>query len=132
MVKGQCHCGLSGWTLMDELVSATACNCTLCRRYGALWAYGYEDSGASLHGSTIIYTRARPDPALELHFCGACGGVTGYRSLRIEEGGKRKIAVNLRLASPEVVADLAVEHFDGLVSFEDRPADGCRVRDLWF
>ena len=25
--------------------AATACNCTACRRYGTLWAYGYEEEG---------------------------------------------------------------------------------------
>ena len=42
MLKGSCHCGAAGWTLEGDPGPATACNCTLCRRYGALWAYDYE------------------------------------------------------------------------------------------
>ena len=36
------------------------------------------------------------------------------------------------LAPPESVADLKIDHFDGLVTFDDLPADGRCVRDLWF
>jgi hypothetical protein len=41
------------------------------------------------------------------------------------------MAVNVRLAPPESVAHLPIDHFDGLESFEDLPADGRVVRDLW-
>ncbi len=33
------------------------------------------------------------------------------------------MAVNLRLALPEAVADLPIDHFDGLDTFDDRPSD---------
>jgi hypothetical protein len=42
------------------------------------------------------------------------------------------MAVNLRLAPPEAVADLPIDHFDGLGTFEDLPRDGRCIRDLWF
>jgi len=42
------------------------------------------------------------------------------------------MAVNIRLAPPDAVADLAIDHFDGLDTFEDLPRDGRCVRDLWF
>lgn len=41
-LKGTCHCGAVRWTFEAPLESITACNCTTCRRYGALWAYGCE------------------------------------------------------------------------------------------
>ncbi|AEH90032.1 hypothetical protein Mesop_5621 [Mesorhizobium opportunistum WSM2075] len=42
------------------------------------------------------------------------------------------IAVNARLAPPEAVADLPIDRFDGLDTFEDLPRDGRCVRDMWF
>jgi hypothetical protein len=42
------------------------------------------------------------------------------------------MAVNVRLAPPDSVQDLAIDHFDGLDSFEDLPSTGRCVRDLWF
>jgi hypothetical protein len=44
----------------------------------------------------------------------------------------RRIAVNLRLTDPEAVAQLPIDHFDGLESFEDLPRDGRCVGDCWF
>ena len=55
-----------------------------------------------------------------------------WRGLRLGPDGRRRIAVNLRLAVPEAVADIAIDHFDGLDRFEDLPPDGRCVRDLWF
>ena len=36
------------------------------------------------------------------------------------------------LAEPEAVAQVPVDHFDGLDKFEDLPRDGRRVADYWF
>ena len=41
-IVGTCHCEACRWTLSGDPGSITACNCTLCRRYGALWAYDYD------------------------------------------------------------------------------------------
>ena len=132
-LSGSCHCGDAGWTLQGDPGSITACNCTLCRRYGALWAYDYVDGRIKVHGSTQAYTRRGKDsPALEMHFCPTCGCITHWRGLRVEADGRRRIAVNVRLAPPEAVAHLSIDHFDGLDSFDDLPSDGRCVVDLWF
>jgi hypothetical protein len=55
-----------------------------------------------------------------------------WRGLKLEADGRRRIAVNVRLAEPEQVAGLPIDRFDGLDSFEDLPADGRCVRGLWF
>src|SRR4051812_23571470 len=124
MLRGTCHCGAAGWTLEGDPGPVTACNCTLCRRYGALWAYDYENERIRLFGPRSVYTRAgKPNPALEIHFCPACAGVVCWRGLRLDEDGRRRMAVNVRLAPPEAVADLPIDHFDGLDAFEDLPSD---------
>ena len=46
--------------------------------------------------------------------------------------GRRRIAVNLRLAEPDAVAKIPIDHFDGLDTFEDLPRDGRCVADYWF
>ena len=133
MLIGTCHCGAVSWNLEGDPGSITACNCTLCRRYGALWAYDYENERIRIFGNCVTYTRVgKANPALEIHFCPTCGCVLCWRGLRVESDGRRRIAVNLRLASPELVAKLPIDHFDGLNSFDDLPRDGCCVRDLWF
>lgn len=132
MLTGTCHCGAATWALEGEPGPVTACNCSLCHRYGALWAYDYEGERIALTGSLSTYRRLRKDdPALEIVFCSACANVLAWRGLRLDEQGRRRMAVNLRLASLESVAHLPIDHFDGLETFEDLPADGRVVRDLW-
>ena len=59
--------------------------------------------------------------------------MTHWRGLWLEADGRRRLAVNLRLVSdPEQVAKIPIDHFDGLVTFEDLPRDGRCVRDMWF
>lgn len=132
MLTGTCHCGSASWTLIGEPGSITACNCSLCSRYGALWAYDFEGERVAVQGDTSTYRRiGKADPALEIIFCPSCAGVLAYRGLRVEADGRTRMAVNVRLAPIEDVAALAIDHFDGLDSFEDLPCDGKVVRDLW-
>ena len=65
-------------------------------------------------------------------FCADCGCVACWRALAPGKDGRRRIAVNLRLAEPEVVGAIVVDHFDGLVSFDDLGRDGRCVSDMWF
>jgi hypothetical protein len=109
--------------------SATACNCTACRRYGVLWAYDFDGEGIHVSGPTKAYVRG---DSLGFHFCPECGCVAYWRALVTTPEGRRRIAVNLRLTEPAPIANVAVDHFDGLDRFEDLPSDGKRVRDYWF
>lgn len=132
MLKGSCHCGQVSWNLKGDPGSITACNCTLCRRYGALWAYDYEGERISVQGAPKSYRRpGKDDPALEMLFCPSCACVLAWRGLRLGFDGRRRMAVNLRLTDPDAVSHLPIDHFDGLDSFEDLPTRGRCVRDLW-
>jgi hypothetical protein len=129
MIEGKCLCGAVRWRCAPIPESATACNCTACRRYGTLWAYDYENEGIHVSGPTRGYARGQ---ALAFHFCPECGCVAYWRALELDEQGRRRIAVNLRLAEPDPVAGILIDPFDGLNTFEDLPRDGRCVRDLWF
>lgn len=109
--------------------SATACNCTVCRRYGVLWAYDYEGEGIDVSGPTHAYIRGK---TIQFHFCPTCGCVAFWRAQQPDEQGRRRIAVNLRLTEPADVASLPIDQFDGLDSFGDLPRDGRCVADYWF
>jgi hypothetical protein len=128
MIQGACLCGAVSWQLKGHPDGATACNCTACRRYGVLWAYDHEGEGISTSGPTRAYVRGT---ALEFHFCPECGCMAFWRGLRKDAHGRVRIAVNLRLAAPEEVAQIPIDHFDGLDTFEDLPRDGKCVADYW-
>lgn len=129
MLQGKCLCGAVRWEFDDKPEGATACNCTACRRYGTLWIYGHEGQGVRVIGETRPFVRGK---ALSFNFCPSCGCVTHWLGLRLEEDGRRRMAVNVRLSEPETVAGIPIDRFDGLDSFDDLPRDGRCVRDYWF
>ena len=129
MIAGSCHCGAVRWQLDRMPEAATVCNCTVCRRYGVLWAYDYEGEGIRVSGATRAYVRGQ---SLGFHFCPICGCVAYWRALAPNKEGRRRVAVNLRLTEPERVAQVPIDRFDGLDTFEDLPRDGRCVADYWF
>ena len=82
-----------------------------------------------MSGPTKAYVRG---DSIGFHFCPECGCVAYWRSLTPGEDGRRRIAVNLRLAEPEAVVAIPMEHFDGLETFDDLGRDGRSVADMWF
>jgi hypothetical protein len=129
MIEGACHCGAVRWRFEGVPDGATACNCTVCRRYGVLWAYDYEGEGIKVSGPTQVYS---PGDSIGFHFCGTCGGLAYWRGLQLRDDGRRRIAVNLRMAEPGAVAKIPIDHFDGFDTFKDLPRDGRCVADYWF
>lgn len=130
MIQGSCLCGSVAWRFAGEPDGATACNCTACRRYGTLWAYAFEGDGIEVSGPAQAYVRGQ---ALSFNFCPSCGCVAYWRALGTDEQGRRRIAVNLRLAEhPEAVAKIPIDHFEGFDTFDDLPRDGRCVADYWF
>ncbi len=131
MVKGSCHCGRVKWIYNSPVESVTACNCTLCRRYGALWAYGVSPSEIQVEGPTSAYVWG--NQLSGFNFCNNCGCLAYYIANKPYEDGQRRVAVNFRMAEdPEQIQSLRIDHFDGLDKFEDLPSDGKSVKDLWF
>ena len=129
MLEGSCLCGNARWTLKDIPKSATACSCTACRRYGTLWAYGWEDEDVALLGPTTAFVRG---DSLSFNFCPTCGNVSHWRGLNVNDQGKRRVAVNLRLTDPIPIEGVVIRHFDGLDSWKERAPDGKCVKDMWF
>jgi len=129
MIHGACLCGGVKFRFEAPVESATACNCTACRRYGALWIYDYDGHGVHVEGPTAAYVRGE---ALGFHFCATCGCVTHWRALKAGDDGRWRLAVNARLAEPDAVAHLLIDHFDGFDTWDDLPRDGRCVKDYWF
>ena len=131
MIDGTCHCGRIQWRFDGEIERVTACNCTVCRRYGTLWAYGYKDEEIEVSGPTQEYLRGEKE--LGFHFCGHCGCVAYWLGTAPNAEGRYRIAVNARLATdPQQIQSIPIRHFDGLDKFEAEPGDTRCVRDMWY
>jgi len=130
MIEGSCHCGAVSWTILQTPVHATLCNCTICRRWATLWAYGLKDDDIRIDGPTQIYLRDLE--AIEFHFCSNCGCVAYWITPKAGDDGRYYLAVNLRLAEPKDIADIPINYFDGLDEFKPVPKDGRCIADvLW-
>ncbi|NDV00786.1 GFA family protein [Pseudoroseicyclus tamaricis] len=127
-LEGRCICGGAGWWLAERPQDATTCNCTFCRRFGVMMAYAEDGPGGTITGETRLYLWG--PRAIALHLCPTCGSYLGWTE--VARGGPRRFAANLRLAlDPDSVADIPVQPFEGLVSFEDLPKRGQCLADLW-
>ena len=133
VTRGTCHCGAVHWTFQGDIPDATICNCTICRRYGVLWAYDFDGHGIHVEAPKDGLTSyARGSRSISFNFCKVCGILISWRSLKPMDDGRIRIADNLRLAEPEEVAHVPLQRFEGLHTFEDLPRDGRTVGDVWF
>jgi hypothetical protein len=128
-MNGSCHCGAVQWRFDGVPESATACNCSVCRRYGALWGYGFFEEQIDVSGDTRSYLWGRK--SLEFHFCMHCGCVVWWRAALSGADGRRFGAVNLRLVTdPAEVQGIPLVHHDSDDNL-DLPSDGMCVADVW-
>lgn len=110
-LHGSCHCGAVRLTLPSAPQKATSCNCSLCRRSGAIWAY-YEFGTVFIEGppeSTEEYIWG--DRTLRNLRCKTCGIATHREPLDPAPGARH--GVNLRNFEPKLLESVVVRRFDG-------------------
>jgi hypothetical protein len=114
MIEGSCHCGAVRLTVRTEPVEVTECNCSICRRLGARWAY-YSPKDVTLPkaGSTQPYVWG--DRMLAFHRCKACGVTTHWQSL---DGSKDRMAINARIFNELDWDRIRIRQFDGAATWE--------------
>src|SRR5262245_33777297 len=78
MIATTCHCGQVTVEIPRPPESLTNCDCSICRRYGTLWAY-YRESEVRISaapGSTNAYSWGRK--SLRFVRCATCGCITHW------------------------------------------------------
>ena len=107
MIESSCHCGAVKLDVATEPEAVTDCNCSICRRYGVLWAY-YSPRDVRVLGATEIYMwNGR---SIEFHRCRTCGCVTHWAP--VDETHDR-MGINARLMAPEILRRAAIRRHDG-------------------
>ncbi|HKY95779.1 MAG TPA: GFA family protein [Kiloniellales bacterium] len=112
MLTASCHCGAVRLEIDRKPRSLTACNCSLCRRYGVEWAY-YTKKGVRVHASAkalVAYAWGRR--SIDFMHCRTCGCVVYYQR-RQDLGDDTRVAVNARMMEPADVAGIPVRLLDG-------------------
>jgi len=116
MLTGTCHCGAVRIQIPRRPRTITNCNCSICRRYGTLWAY-YKQSEVQVlaePGSTANYVWGRK--VLRFVRCTICGCVTHWEREQPKEGGR--VGVNARNFEPELLGPVRIQMSDAASDWE--------------
>ena len=111
MLSATCHCGAVRVEVPRRPRTLTNCNCSICRRYGTLWAY-YKSSEVRVIGAvgaTSAYVWG--DKMLRFVRCTTCGCVTHWELIRPKDDGK--MGVNARNFEPGSLGSVRIRLLDG-------------------
>ena len=106
MLTATCHCRAIKVEVPREPESVTDCNCSICRRYGVLWAY-YKDAEVTLTAApdaTDEYVWG--DRSLKFIRCKRCGCVMQWKTLTV--GPEANTGVNARNFEPSLLGKVKV------------------------
>lgn len=109
MIEASCHCSHVKMEIARTPTRVTDCNCSICRRYGVLWAY-YAPSRVRFTGGKASAVYKWGDKRLEFHHCPKCFCLTHWASV---DQARNRMGVNARLMPPEILAKARLRHLDG-------------------
>lgn len=111
MLKATCHCGAVSIAIPRRPDSLTNCNCSICRRYGGLWAY-FSLSEVKVEAEEgVLQSYQWGDRMLDFMRCGRCGCIVQWRPL-VPPAGDRT-GINIRMFDPELIGDVKIRRLDG-------------------
>jgi hypothetical protein len=111
MLSATCHCGAVKVEVPRKPRTLTNCNCSICRRYGVLWAY-YKDSDVKLtagEGATDNYSWG--SNTQKFIRCKSCGCVMQWKKHVVNE--KTWTGVNARNFDPDQLGNVRIRRLDG-------------------
>jgi hypothetical protein len=115
MIEASCHCGAVRLVCETAPTEITDCNCSVCRRYGVLWAYYSPTQVTQVPASALSDIYMWDDRVIRFHRCRTCGCVTHWSPVDPSLGRMR---VNARLMPPAEIAGVRVRKLDGAGSEE--------------
>jgi hypothetical protein len=116
MFTATCHCGAVRLEVAELPATITVCNCSICRRYAARWAYFRREQVTFSCQPKAFASYIRGDRMIEFCFCTTCGCLTHYEDVEKDPGSR--VALNANMLPPEQVHDHPLRLFDGAVSFK--------------
>ena len=94
-MRAACHCTAVRLEISVLPEWVLDCNCTLCRRYGALWSYPDHTQVKLVQGADATDTYTWLDGELAFHRCRTCGCVTHMSALDVDP--PRVFGINTRM-----------------------------------
>ena len=118
MLAGTCHCEAVRVEVPRRPRMLTNCNCSICRRYGVLWAY-YKASDVRVIGNPGATNDTLGRRALNFVRCTTCGNTSSPFSIALESfiGDGR-------------AGDVVTEVFELMALIDGEPHFGMQVKAL--
>ena len=107
--RGTCHCGRITFEVGAELTYVVDCNCSICRRTGALWHPAAESDLRVLTGEADLVLYQFNTRTAKHYFCKHCG-IHPFIRPRLDPG---RWAVNVRCIESVDLSSVKVRSFDG-------------------
>lgn len=107
--RGSCHCGRVTFELKANLRVVIECNCSICRRRGALWHGASESSLRITSGEQELQQYQFGTMTAKHYFCRHCG-IHPFVRPRLDPA---RWAVNVRCIDGLELSSLEVRAFDG-------------------
>ncbi|MGE5625312.1 MAG: GFA family protein [Bacillota bacterium] len=111
-----CHCGAIRIQVKRAPRTVTSCNCSLCRRYGVLWAYYSAKSVKIVAPKGGLSSYSWRHRNIAFFRCKKCGCVTHYKYRK--QWGKGRAAVNANNFDPGALQDVRIRKLDGASSWK--------------
>jgi hypothetical protein len=111
MLTARCHCGAVQIDVPRKPRRLTSCNCSICRRYGTLWAYYPAERVRIRHARGAVDRYAWGDKALRFVRCATCGCIMHWES--VEHPRRGRMGVNARNLEPLAIEGVRVRRLDG-------------------
>jgi hypothetical protein len=107
-LKGNCHCKAVRLTFPSPEKPLNECLCSICRRYGALWAY-FQVEEIQIEGEpTEVYMWG--DKEIQFHRCKSCGCVTHWEPV---DKTYKTVGINCRILEREDLEKFEIKKSEG-------------------
>jgi hypothetical protein len=112
MLSATCHCGAVTVSVPRAPRQLSDCNCSICRRYGVLWAYCKvkDVKVTAKRGTTDEYKWGKT--TIRFTRCAHCGCFTHAGLVKTPRPGE-KMGVNARTFEPSEIDGVRIRRFDG-------------------
>lgn len=108
---GSCHCGAVAFEVDLDLSRVLACNCSICTKTGALWAFTPATSLRLQKGSDTLASYQFGQKRLNHRHCSVCG-VETFAEAKMPDGTDSR-GINVRTLDGVDMDTLNLKKYDG-------------------
>jgi hypothetical protein len=109
--QGGCHCGRVRYQATSDLAQVVDCNCSICIKRGAMWAFVKAAEFKLVQGDDTLTDYQFGKKKIHHLFCRSCG--VGSFSRGLAPNGDETFAINVNCLDDVDVATLKLTPFDG-------------------